>query len=423
MAARRQFDVVVWGATGFTGHLVAKYLANAPGARNLKWAIAGRNESRLNAIKEELVGINSECSKVGILLGDSSSQESLDAIAKQTKVIICMTGPYALYAPGVVDACVRFGTDYLDLTAESPWVKQNIDRYHEDAKAKKTFILHSVGFDSIPADLGAYMMAKYVQETYGKDVSTVSSYVSLRGGASGGTAASGIDIVEKGGQSAMANPFFLAGPNRPKLPRVMPKLIGYSKDIKKWFAPFFMTPANQQVVYRTNALVANQTEATDKYSTNFYYKEVMAVPTMIHAAIITFVMAMAVFFVQFAPVRSIAKKFLPPPGTGPSADKRAKSFFRYELVADVVDPEPGKPAKVFGQISGGDPGYDESAKLIAEAALGLIHDRTKMRTQGGVVTPAFAFGKVLIERLKAAGIKIGTADSYAALREALGQRK
>jgi short subunit dehydrogenase-like uncharacterized protein len=237
----RDFDIILYGATGFTGRQTVKYFQqHAPAG--LRWAIAGRNQSRLEALK----------ANVQILTADASDQQSIDAIVRSTKVLLTTAGPFAIYGTGFVDACVRLGTHYVDITGETHWVRKLIDRYHEKAQAEGTRIIPCCGFDSVPSDLGAMLIA----QSLGPDTREIKAFFKMKAGLNGGTLASMMNMYDSGINKAMDDPFLLS-PSVTRPPRDVeqdPSKETYDTDAKTWTAPFLMSKINTRVVRRSCAL-------------------------------------------------------------------------------------------------------------------------------------------------------------------------
>ncbi|KAL6062395.1 Saccharopine dehydrogenase [Balamuthia mandrillaris] len=405
--AAAKFDLIVWGATGFTGTLVAEYLAEHAPA-DLRWALGGRNEDKLKEVKRRAVALNQNLEKtLGIVQGDATDQASMDRVVQQTKVILTTAGPFGRFGTTLVDACVRHGVHYCDITGESPWMRTTIDEYHSQARQKGVHIVHTCGFDSIPSDLGTFFLVEQMRKKYRKECSNVTSYVRLKGGFSGGTAASLITIIEEGksmrkkikskDHTNMRDPFFLNPSGEGKVATSVDKdqaLPAYSKDIGRWTIPFVMAAVNTRVVRRSNALM------NDAYGHNFHYRET-AVSNSFLAAIFTWcIMVLGLIALHVSFTRGLLKKFvLPAPGTGPSREQMRKSFFHFTLVGRTTDGE-----KLVAVVKGGDPGYLETAKMLSEAALCLVYQQDSLPSKGGVLTPATSMGSLLVERLQQAGI-------------------
>jgi short subunit dehydrogenase-like uncharacterized protein len=203
----REFDVVLWGCTGFTGRLVARYFANTIGPRlpNLRWALAGRDKEKLHDLASSIRGSDAPVPQL------VASNETFSTIAESTRVVLSTAGPFALYGTPIIEACVRAGCDYVDINGETGWHRSVIDKYDEEARAQGVVLVPSSGFDSIPSDLGAQWMAKRIADECGRPTRKITCYVTLRGNFSGGTVASGINGDEEYGPEYLANPFLLGG--------------------------------------------------------------------------------------------------------------------------------------------------------------------------------------------------------------------
>ncbi|XGW00827.1 MAG: trans-acting enoyl reductase family protein (plasmid) [Leptolyngbya sp. BL-A-14] len=264
----RLYDVVLYGASGFVGQQTVQYFARHADATQVRWAIAGRNRQKLEAVRTK-IGIN-----VDVLVADSQDQASIDAIVAQTRVLLTTAGPFALYGNALVDACVRFKTHYVDITGETPWVKTLIDRYHNQAAADGTRIIPCCGFDSVPSDLGAYLVVQYLQQTWGVPCQTVQAYFQAQGGLNGGTLASAFNLFDSEETALVSDPFLLNPPityteaerdgNRD------PVAPSFASDLKTWVAPFLMGFVNTRIVRRSAALYETWQAP---YGPDFTYQE------------------------------------------------------------------------------------------------------------------------------------------------------
>ncbi|MFD4788421.1 saccharopine dehydrogenase family protein [Streptomyces sp. NPDC058459] len=376
----RPYDIVLFGATGFVGTLTAEYLA-AHAPEGLRWAVAGRDPARLEALRERLPG----GSAIGVLRADVSEPATLRGLTGQARVVATTVGPYITYGEELVAACADSGTDYLDLTGEPEFVDLMFLRH--DARARETGarLVHACGFDSVPHDLGAWFTVRQLPE--GVPL-RVDGFVSVDASLSGGTLASALN------QFARAGSMWAAARDRarhePRLParRVSaptgaPRFAG---EIGAWALP--LPTIDPQIVRRS-------ARSLDRYGPDFRYRHYAAVEHLpVAAAGLAGVGALAVA-AQLAPVRAWFSGRLQP-GEGPGAEKRARSWFRVRFVGE------GGGRRVFTEVTGGDPGYGETAKMFAEAALSLATDALPGRS--GQLTPATAMGDALLERLRTAGI-------------------
>jgi len=396
----RDFDIVLWGATGFTGRLVADYLVRnyLGGETGLRLALAGRNKQKLEGIAKEI-----GAPQLPILVGDSFDVDSLDEIASKTEVLISTVGPYAKYGAEIVAACVRNGTDYCDLTGETHFVRAMIDAHHEEAKKTGARIVHCCGYDSIPSDLGTLMVQEAFKQRHGKYASQVKmAAVDMRGGMSGGTVASMMNIVDElkanpGLRKVLGNPYALnpkgvRGPDKGDQTGAH-----FDKHFNMWTGPFVMAAINTRIVRRSHALMGQP------WGEDFRYSEVMGTgkgakgfsrALSVAGGMVAFMASLAIPL-----TRPFVEKRLPSPGEGPNAEVRAKGRFRTEFVAL------GDGKSLTGTVSDQrDPGYGSTAVMLSEAALCLALEGQALEAEGGILTPAPTMGMRLVERLRAAGM-------------------
>lgn len=350
--ADRPYDIVLFGATGFVGELTARYLA-AHAPEGLRWAIAGRSEEKLNRLRERLPG----APDVGVLRADVSEPGSVRELARQARVVATTVGPYVRYGDALVGACAEAGTDYLDLTGEPEFVDLTYVRH--DARARETGarLVHACGFDSVPHDLGVYFTVRQLPE----DVPlTVDGYVSVDAAFSGGTFASALGQFARGRQLRAAalerrrHEPRLVG-RRAVTPTGAPRFAG---EVGAWALP--LPTVDAQIVRRS-------AKALDRYGPDFRYRHYAAVRRLPVAVGGVAAVGALVAAAQVPPARRWLAARLEP-GDGPSPEKRAKSWFSVRFVGE------GGGRKVFTEVAGGDPGYDETAKMFAEAALSLALD-------------------------------------------------
>jgi short subunit dehydrogenase-like uncharacterized protein len=380
----RAYDVVVFGATGFAGRLTAEYLAQTapPGCR---WAIAGRSASKLAHLRDDLAALDPALGDLPIETADVEDVRSLRALAERTRVLITTVGPYVLYGDGVVAACAAAGTDYLDLTGEPEFVDRSYVRHHEAALASGARIVHAAGFDSIPHDLGAYFTVLQLPA----DVPlTVAGYVRGSMSISGGTFATMLTGASRPRQNIAAARERQAREPRPADRRVRARagLPGRDPVDGGWAIPF--PSLDPQIVGRS-------ARALDRYGPDFSYRHHISVARLYTAAGIAAAAGTVVAGAQLPPTRRALQRRLMP-GDGPSAEKRARSWFTVTFVGE------GGGERVITRVSGGDPGYTETAKMLGESALCLAHDQ--LPATSGQVTTAVAMGEPLIDRLRKAGI-------------------
>ena len=372
----REFDIIIYGATGYTGRLVAEYLMGKDG---LKWAMAGRSLDKLASVRDE-IGAPAD---IPLVVADASDPASIDMMAKRARVIISTVGPYQLYGDELVAACVANGTDYCDLCGEPAWMRQKIDEHGEAAKASGARITFSCGFDSIPFDLGVLMLEKEAVKLHGAPAPRVKGRVrAMQGGFSGGTAASLKATMAAAAKDSniiayLANPFSLAngfeGPLQP--PGNKPE---YDESLGSWATNFVMAPINTKNVHRTNALLGHP------FGTDFVYDEMLLTgPGEAGEA--------AAKHVASTPMMGGPND--PKPGEGPTKEERENGFYDVLFVGEYPD---GRTVKLA--VKGDrDPGYGSTSKMISETALGLLESDAP----GGVTTPGAVLGEALVKRLEA----------------------
>jgi short subunit dehydrogenase-like uncharacterized protein len=401
----RTYDIVLLGATGFTGRYVARELAERYLGSDLRWAIAGRNLEKLERVRAELAEIDASYASLDLVVADSKDRESLDALAASTSVVCTTVGPYAKYGSELVAACVAAGTDYCDLTGEVHWARDMIDAHQEAAAASGARIVHFCGFDSIPSDLGTLMVQQAAQERHGEACGEV-RYVMWRasGGFSGGTVDSMVNTIERVRarpelRKVLANPFALAPAGARSGPRQPNKMAPhYSEEARGWMGPFVMAPVNTRVVHRSNALLGHA------YGEDFVYSEVMRTGSGARGAAMAYGIALGlgalVGSLNSDTLRPLVQKYvLPKPGEGPSPEAVENGFFEARIFGDVGG------EVIEGKVRGErDPGYGATATMLSEAAVCLALDGDDLESPGGVLTPATAMGAALIERLRAAGM-------------------
>jgi short subunit dehydrogenase-like uncharacterized protein len=376
----RSFDIVVFGATGFAGKLTAQYLAqNAP--PDCRWAIAGRSQAKLEAVRDEL-GL----ADLPIVTADVADESSIRALAESTGVLITTVGPYVLYGDGVVAACAAAGTDYLDLTGEPEFVERSYVRHHRAAVESGARIVHAAGFDSIPHDLGAYFTVLQLPEGVPLEVA---GYVRGSMSISGGTFATMLTGASRARQNMAAireGRAARGAPDPNRRVRSRGGRAGRDPVDGGWVLPF---PSLDPMI------VAHSARALERYGPDFSYTHHISVPHLYQAAGLAGAVTGIVLGAQLPATRRALQRRLEP-GDGPSAEKRARSWFTVTFVGT------GGGERVVTRVSGGDPGYTETAKMLGEAALSLAYD--KLPSTAGQVTTAQALGEHLIDRLRKAGI-------------------
>ena len=387
----RDLDVIVFGATGFTGQLVADYLRQSP--ERVRWAIAGRSRAKLEAL-----GLG-----VPILVADALDPAAMHALARQTRVVCTTAGPFARYGSELVAACAEAGTHYCDLTGEVAWMRRMIDAHHARAQATGARIVHTCGFDSIPSDLGTWAAQQAFIARFGHPARKVTAlYGDQSGGFSGGTLASALDTTREASEhgevrALLANPYALdPDPDAPHPPAPDERAIGWEPHLKVFTAPFVMAQVNTRVVRRAHAL------AGAPWGKDFVYREVMSAPGNAGGAIRALGTTGGLAALQLAltrpRLRDLIGKHGPKPGEGPSAEARARGHWKLRLVAE------GAPDEVLVYVASdrADPGYGSTAKMLGESALCLALD--PLRSPGGVQTPSVAMAVPLLDRLRRAGL-------------------
>ncbi len=386
--ADRAYDIVVFGATGFTGALTAEYLArNAPAGT--RWALAGRNQGKLEDVRRRL---GAGAAEVPLLRADVTDTESLRSVAEAARVVISTVGPYIRYGEAVVAACARAGTDYVDLTGEPEFVDRMWLGYHEQAVASGARIVHSCGFDSIPYDLGVQFTVEQLPE--GVPIS-VEGFMRTKASISGGTYQSTIEILSRLRSGAKVGRERRAREGKPDGRQVK----GVSgKPHPDEFAGGWVVPfptIDPQTVLRSAS-------ALDRYGPDFSYSHYAVVGPLPMMVGLGFAAGITVALAQIPPTRDLLLKLMSS-GDGPSEEKRAKSWFSVRFAARAGD---GRTVRT--EVSGGDPGYGETSKMLAESAMCLAFDELPARS--GQITPAVAMGDALRRRLQAAGIKFEVLD-------------
>jgi short subunit dehydrogenase-like uncharacterized protein len=384
--ADREHDVVVFGATGFVGALTAEYLAGMAGAG--RWAIAGRSREKLEAVRERL------SADVPVIVADVGDPDAMRRLAESTKVVVTTVGPYSHYGEPVVAACAAAGTDYADLTAEPEFVDLMWLRHHEQAKRTGARLVHSCGFDSIPYDLGTLWTVGQLPE--GVPLA-VEGFVRAGGAFSGGTLHSAVHVMSRLRQSRQvaAQRSRLEGRPADRRVRGITGAPHHDDTAGGWVIP---APTIDPVTVQRSA------RALDRYGPDFSYAHYVVARHLPGAAGLVVGVGSVVALAQLAPTRK-ALLLLKDPGKGPDPEQRAKSWFRVRFRGQ------GGGRRVVTEVSGGDPGYGETSKMLAQAALCLAHDDLPERA--GQLTPAVAMGQALIDRLVQAGIHFSVREEAA----------
>jgi saccharopine dehydrogenase (NAD+, L-glutamate forming) len=392
MGSKRTYDLVVFGATGFTGELTAEYLArSAP--KDCSWALAGRNHAKLEAVRDRLTAINPSCAGLPLLIAEVTDPMSLRAVAQSTRVVITTVGPFLKYGEPLVAACADAGTDYVDITGEPEFVDLMYNRHHASAERSGARLVHACGFDSIPHDLGAYFTVRQLPSDMPMSVEGV---VRAGGTPSGATFQTAI--------TAMSRPLGMlrAARTRAQLEQKPAERSANAvhglprRSDGQWLVPLPTLDAQ---------IVARSARALSVYGPRFCYRHYAGVhrlPVVVASAV---GLASLFMLAQVPPARRLLLARMQP-GTGPSPEKRAASWFQVRFTGKAGN------RTVVTQVSGGDPGYEETGKMLAESALCLAFD--DLPPTAGQVTTAQAMGDALIDRLVKAGIAFDVVSDTAA---------
>mmetsp|Transcript_19913 Transcript_19913/g.32769 ORF Transcript_19913/g.32769 Transcript_19913/m.32769 type:complete len:442 (+) Transcript_19913:153-1478(+) len=394
----RKYQVVVFGATGFTGQLVAEHLATQYGKSGdvLRWAIAGRSQEKLDKVKEKLAGIVGDwCSKgnsIPVVIADSFDQKSLEAMCADADVIVSTVGPFISYGKPLVKACVKNQTDYLDSTGESTFIYDIINEYQDEAVKNGTRLVPSCGYDSLPSDLGVLNLVQNIQrENPTAEIEEIVHYIGrMKAGISGGTLHTMMTIFGAEDKRVLmkvyGNPNALCPPTYEGIKTPSQRFASYSQAVKKWTAPWLMAGANERVVRRSAALL--------RYGPQFQFKETMATDGLLPALVVSFGMGMMMFFLAVVPPLRwfLTKYVLPAPSTGPPR----KLMDSGHAVSYVHTKSGGKDYLTTVKITKGDVGYKSTGMMLAESAVALAKSRDIdiqiKSSYGGVQTPASCYG-------------------------------
>ncbi len=409
MTTHRDSDVLLWGATGFTGELVAQYLLRHEGVgRNLRWSLGGRSKVKLEQVRQRLTAIDPAAADLSLVVADAQDAAAMLALCAKFRVVCSTVGPYARFGSELVAACAAQGTHYCDLTGEVHWMRQMIDAHTVQAAQTGARIVHACGFDSIPSDLGALQAWRALHLATGAPPTLVTTYVlDLKGGFSGGTAASMVNMMEHrhdpGVAKAMMDPYSLLPEGAARGPKVN-DLQGVVRDPIEgvWTAPFVMAATNAKVVRRSLALLFGDQASACAYEEKMGYP--LTAGGLAMAVGMTMGLATMAGTMSVGWMRRMMVPMLPQPGEGPSEQERDAGRFRYEVVARNAQGQ----ARV--RITGDkDPGYGATAGMLGEAALCLAFDPPPLPAIAGFLTPATAMGEALALRLPRAGVVFAAA--------------
>ena len=394
------YQLVIYGASSFVGQLLTRYLFQRHGINNdLTWAIAGRSQTKLQALRESL---GPDATALTIIVAEADDEKALRKLCKQTSVVASTVGPYALYGSTLVKLCAEVGTDYCDLAGEPQWIAQMIQLHSAAAQKSGARLVPCSGFDSVPSDLGAYYLQQQSMQQFGQSCKRVKLRVkAMRGAASGGTVASMLETIrESVGNPALRrllnNPYAFFTSDSSGLPRQPnPQFASYDEDAQKWMAPFVMAAINTKVVHRSNEL------SDFSYGRDFVYDEAMLTRDGIagRAAAVGIAMGLASFTAAIAlkPTRVLLQRFvLPKPGEGPTPAQQKAGFYDLRLFGTTQGGD-----KLQVKVTGDrDPGYGSTCKILGEVAQCLALDISKGGNPGGFWTPSTLGGDKLLERLR-----------------------
>jgi short subunit dehydrogenase-like uncharacterized protein len=403
----RQYELIVYGATGYTGKYTAEHL-HQTGPSDLKWAIAGRNAQKLDVILSELKALNPSRPLPAIEIIEHN-QAGLDSLARKTQVLISTVGPYSKYGTPVVEACTKAGTDYLDVTGEVPWVYDIIAKFHDKARKDRTVLIPQSGMDSVPSEILAYSLVKYAREHYHEGLEEcINSVQELKNGMSGGTADSALSITESYSISHLMKsmaPFGLS-PIKPSPAQtqavggggVLSSILGYINvpelgNLTDW-------PGNSMdraIVHRSWALF----DGGELYGKSFHFAQLLKARNALQAIVQAMVLRSLPLFLALPPGRWLLRKIAPSPGDGPTREETNKMSFRYKALATT---ESGK--KIIGEVGAKGSMYYWTGVFVSEAALELLRGNGgRAKREGGVMTPA-TLEDGFLERLANAGFKV-----------------
>jgi len=391
----QNFDIIVYGATSFVGQIITRHMNERFADGSIAWAIAGRSKSKLAQVSEE-IGLKD----VEMLVADASDKAALQALCERTTVVMSTVGPYALYGDTLVEACVETGTHYCDLTGEPQWIREMQERHEDAARASGARIVHCCGFDSIPSDLGVHFLQGKATEKFGQACNRINMRVmKMKGGASGGTIASMINLVKEASASPelrrqLKDPYSLCPPDHGFRARQRDVKMEYDSECGGWIAPFVMAAINTRVVHRSNSLT------NKSYGNDFLYEEATATGDGARGKRLARLTSLGVGALMIGmavpPVRWLLENtVLPKPGEGPSEKEQLEGKFDLLFFGTTPNGE-----NISCRVTGDrDPGYGSTAKMLSQAAVSLAKD-VPAETPGGFWTPATLLGDRLIERLK-----------------------
>jgi short subunit dehydrogenase-like uncharacterized protein len=390
----QKYDIIIFGATSFVGQIMTRYIKQKFNDNSLSWAIAGRSKEKLKKLTKEI-----NASEIETIVADANDENAINAMCNRAKVVVSTVGPYALYGSTLVKVCAETGTHYCDLTGEPQWIRKMQDKYEKLAKKNGAWIVNCCGFDSIPSDLGVHFLQQKALKKTGQNCNKINMRVlKMKGGASGGTIASIINLLKEASRDSklrkeLKNPYSLCPPSHNFTLFQSNIKVSYDEEYENWVAPFIMAAINSRVIHRSNALSGNS------YGTDFLYEEAVLMGKgnigkwKAHSINIGLASVMAGLIIP--PTRWLLQNYiLPKPGEGPS--KKEQLSGEYELLFTGTTSD---GTKVKCRITGDqDPGYGSTAKMLAQSAICLAKDVPK-NTKGGFWTPATIMGDKLTKRL------------------------
>ncbi|MEX0724110.1 MAG: saccharopine dehydrogenase NADP-binding domain-containing protein [Gracilimonas sp.] len=390
----KAFDIILFGATGFTGTRAAKYLhKHTP--RNLNWGIAARNPKKLKSIAEELKISSDRC-----FIADTTIPEQVEAVVQKSRIIITTVGPFSLYGEEVIAACAKYGTHYLDITGEVGFIKNMKDKYGALAEKNGAMLIPFSGFDSVPADIASFLLSGEFDQP---EKLNIKAYYSISGGFNGGTIATMLNKFETGEYREMNDPRLLLDNSEQKIhPSASAKFFGYDKKIARWSTPFIMGAINSKVVYKSASLMR---DSDNPYASSISYSEHSSLGKWYNPIPFFMVSLILLSITLLGPqkwFRSFLRKIMPAPGEGPSEQQIENGYFKMRAFAENNNGE----KKTLSMSYPGDPGNKSTVFFLCESALCLAESENKINEGTGFLTPVTAFGMNLVERLRARGLQI-----------------
>ena len=387
----REFDIVVYGATGFSGKLLAEYLVKHY-SNDVKLAFGGRNQKKLEQVRKDLTRTLPQAAKVPIIIADSGNLQALTEMAKKTSCVASTVGPFAIYGTDLVEACARSGTSYCDITGEADWSATMFNRFEAIAKESGARIVHQAGFDSVPSDMGAMLAARTFRERFDRDAEKIEGFFNLKGGGvQGGTIATVLDGLANSQKHKQLKKQSSKGapphPNEGKTKMAWVTGLSWNKSAELWGVPFFMQPCNVPNVRHSNGRLG--------YSKKLAYSEYMSFNSFVPALFMYLGLIVVGILLVVPPTRWVLKKFvLPAPGQGPSMEQCEKASYTVKFCATAGSDQADVKITAVGDAS-----CISTTCCIAETAMGLTKDAHKLTSPGGVTTTAAALGDVLLSRL------------------------